>query len=409
MENIMKFEGSKSIIQRVLIISTFLKSPLKIINSSRCEDVQTLIYNLTKLGFNFQEENNSLMISPTQKIINSQELFIQNSGTALRLLISRLAIMKGIKTSVDCSVQLKKRPIKPLLEILQKVEADINYKKFPIEINGKILKGGKIEIPANISSQFISSILLVAPCFTADTELILKGKIVSRTYIKLTQKIMKDFGVESEFKRNRIFVPANQEYKNPEEYHIEPDFSSACYFWALGALSSSPIFTEGGSKEFSQPDFRFLKILSKMGAKIQRKPNYISVRKGNLIGIEIDMKEIPDQVPTLAVLSLFAESKTKIKNIHHLKYKESNRISGLINELQKIGCNIKYEKGVLLIHPLKMKPLKVKLHSYQDHRLVMAFYILKTKFPYLTISDEQVVKKSYPDFFEDIKGLKLIS
>lgn len=409
MGNIIKFEGSKSIIQRVLIISTFLKSPLRIINSSKCEDVQTLIFNLKKLGFNFQNKDRSLIILPPQKIRNSQKLFIQNSGTALRLLLSRLVMMKDIKTSVDCSVQLKKRPIKPLLKILQNLGANINYQPFPIEINGKILKGGKIDIPADISSQFISSILLVAPYFCTDLELILKGKIVSRTYIKLTQEIMKDFGVESEFKRNRIFVPANQQYKNPEEYYVEPDFSSACYFWALGALSSFPIFTEGGSKKYFQPDFQFLKILSKMGAKIQRKPNYMSVRKGNLIGIEIDMKDIPDQVPTLAVLSLFAESKTKIKNIHHLKYKESNRISGLVNELQKIGCNIKYEKEVLKIYPLKKKPLQAKLYSYQDHRLVMAFYILKTKFPYLTISDEQVVKKSYPNFFEDLKALKLIS
>jgi 3-phosphoshikimate 1-carboxyvinyltransferase len=210
-----------------------LKSPLRIINTSKCEDVQTLIFNLTKLGFNFQEEINSLLISPPKKIRNSQELFIQNSGTALRLLLSRLAMMNDIKTSIDCSVQLKKRPIKPLLEILHKLGANINYQQFPVEIKGKILKGGKIEIPAYISSQFISSVLLVAPYFNADLELILKGKIVSRLYIKLTQKIMKDFGVESEFKRNRIFVPANQQYKNPEEYHIEPDFSSACYFWAL--------------------------------------------------------------------------------------------------------------------------------------------------------------------------------
>jgi len=409
MENIIKFEGSKSIIQRVLIISTFLKSPLRIINFSKCEDVQTLIFNLTKLGFSFQNGDEFLLISPPQEIRNSQELFIQNSGTALRLLLSRLVMMKDMKTSIDFSTQLKKRPIKSLIKILQNLGADINYQQFPIEINGKVLNGGKIEIHADVSSQFISSILLVAPYFDADIELILKGKIVSRPYIKLTQKVMKDFGVESEFKRNRIFVSANQQYKNPAEYHVESDFSSACYFWALGALSSSPIYTEGGSKEFSQPDFQFLKILSKMGAKIQRKTNFISVRKGNLVGIEIDMKDIPDQVPTLAVLALFAESKTKIKNIHHLKYKESNRIFGLVKELQKIGCNIKYEKEVLIIHPLKKKPLKAKLHSYQDHRLVMAFYILKTKFPYLTISDEQVVKKSYPDFFEDIKGLKLIS
>ena len=120
MENIIKFEGSKSIIQRVLIISSFLKSPLKIINSSRCEDVQTLIFNLKKLGFNFEDNNNYLVIFSPKEIRNFQELFIQNSGTALRLLLSRLAMMKGIETSVDCSIQLKKRPIKPLLEILQK-------------------------------------------------------------------------------------------------------------------------------------------------------------------------------------------------------------------------------------------------------------------------------------------------
>ena len=176
MENIIKFEGSKSIIQRVLIISSFLKSPLKIINSSRCEDLQTLIFNLKKLGFNFENNNNSLVIFSPKKIKNFQKLYIQNSGTALRLLLSRLAMMKGIETSVDCSIQLKKRPIKPLLGILQKLGANINYQQFPIEIKGKILKGRKIEIPADISSQFISSILLVSPYFNADLELILKKK-----------------------------------------------------------------------------------------------------------------------------------------------------------------------------------------------------------------------------------------
>ena len=220
---------------------------------------------------------------------------------------------------------------------------------------------------------------------------------------------MKDFGIESEFKRNRIFISTHQDYVNPGEYYVEPDFSSACYFWTLGALSSFPIYTEGNKQMNIQPDFQFLKILRKIGANVQFKSNYISVERGKLMGIDIDMKDVPDQVPTLAIISLFAESPTKIKNIHHLKYKESNRISCLISELQKIGCNIRYEKEVLIIHPLKKKPSNKKLRSHQDHRLVMAFYILKSKFPYLSISDEQVVKKSYPDFIAQFNSLKLIS
>ena len=398
---IVKLEGSKSIINRVLIISTFLDSSLKIKNISKCNDVMTLIKSLKKLGLQFDFFEDSVIIHPPAKIRNNQKLYIHDSGTAFRFLITRLAILEEIHTNLDISSQLRRRPIEPLLEILKKMSAEIEFENYPFKINGTQLQGGELNIPANISSQFISALLLIAPNYKSDLILNLQGKIVSRPYIKMTIKIMKDFGIESEFSRNKIIIKAGQKYKNPGEYEVEPDFSSACYFWALGALSKREVCTSGCSHQSLQPDFQFLKILEEMGAFVSIKNNKICVKKGILKGINIDMKDIPDQVPTLAVLALFADSPTKIQNIAHLKFKESDRIKSLITELKKSSTKIEYSNGILTIYPLAKKPPSIELKTYDDHRLVMAFHILKAVVPYIRISGIDAVDKSYPNFISD--------
>jgi len=400
-----KLQGSKSILNRVLIISTFLESSLKIYNFSECDDFKTMIDNLRKIGFEFYFPENYLIIVPPKKIKRNSHFFIKDSGTGFRFLLSRIASVKDLETTIDVSPQLKKRPMKPLIRILKQMGAEIDDKNFPIKVKGKELKGGIIEIPANISSQFISSLLLIAPCYRHDFEISLKGNIVSRPYIEMTLKIMDDFGINSDFTDNKITIASGQKYVNLEYYHIEPDFSSACYFWTLGALSNNFICTSNWNLNSIQSDYKFLDILKKMGVEIVEKDDKMCVKRKHLKGIEIEMKNMPDQVPTLAVLSLFANSKTVIRNIGHLKYKESDRISALIKEIKKIGGNIEYKENSLIIYPLEKPPNKVILETYNDHRMAMSFSILKAVFPYLYIKNMDSITKSYPDFFKDFNRI----
>jgi 3-phosphoshikimate 1-carboxyvinyltransferase len=221
---------------------------------------------------------------------------------------------------------------------------------------------------------------------------------------------MKKFGIAYVRKDNSISLNnAARTYINPEEYQIEPDYSAACYFWALGALSSESIGVKVSSDNSSQGDFNFLKILKEMGAEINYEEGLISVKKSTLKGVRCSMKEMPDQVPTLAVLALFADTPTEIYDIDYLKYKESDRISSLCIELSKLGVQIYYSDGALTVHPLVSAPQKATLHTFQDHRLVMAFSVLTSMFPQITITDKQCVAKSFPDFFTELDKLKPLS
>ena len=401
-----KLEGSKSILNRILIIASYLKSPIKIINPSSCVDIETMADNLCKLGLKFDKSPDTWIITPPAKLKRKGKLVIRDSGTAYRFLTARTASIRRSQYIINISDQLKQRPIKQLLDILNKMGAAVEYNGDSLKIKGTLPQGGILDVSTDISSQFISSLLLIAPSYKNDLELFLEGESVSRSYIDMTIKVMQDFGVIADFDGSRIFIQAGQEYNNINEYTIEPDYSSACYFWALGALSKSVVSTNTLNKISLQPDYQFLTILEKIGAKIEIEQDKINVSRGELKGISIDMRNIPDQVPTLAVLALFADSKTIITNIEHLKYKESNRIEALISELSRTGVNISYNNGILTINPLDRIPGNEILATYNDHRLVMAFHILKMIFPQLSITNASAVAKSYPNFLNDLKSIK---
>jgi len=398
--------GSKSILNRVLIIASYLQNKIAISHPSNCLDVTTMADNLCKLGLKIDKANKNWIITPPKKPCRNCDLFIQDSGTAYRFLISRAAALNRTKISIQVSEQLKKRPIRPLIEVLREMGAKIEFSDDILLIKGTILEGGVFDIPANVSSQFISSLLLIAPSYKNDLELFLEGDVVSSSYIDMTIKIMQDFGVIAEYNGKRIFIEAGQEYNELGEYDIEPDFSSAAYFWALGALSRSVISTNNVNHNSIQADHGFIEIIKNMGAEVKIEKNKISVTKNRLRGISVSMRNMPDQVPTLAVLALFADSQVVIKDIEHLKYKESNRIKALITELTRLGAKISYEDGILTINSLDSIPGSLILKTFGDHRLVMAFHILKMVFPQIMISDVLSVAKSYPNFLEDIKSIK---
>lgn len=399
-----KLEGSKSILNRVLIIASYLHEPIKIYNPSNCADISTMKDNLKTLGLHINNESESWIITPPKKLKRTGKLFIQDSGTAYRFLVARIAAIQRSKYNINISEQLKRRPIKPLLDILKKIGATISKENDIVTIKGSKLHGGVIDLSADVSSQFISSLLLIAPSYNDDLEIFLEGEIVSRPYIYMTVKIMQDFGVIADFDGSRIFIQKGQEYSDVSDYAIEPDFSSACYFWAIGTLSRSKISTDYRHTSL-QPDQGFLNILKKVGANIEIADYKVFVKRDKINSVQENMMNLPDQVPTLAILALFANSKTVISDIEHLQYKESNRIKILVTELSKINAKIFYKDGLLIINPLNKIPGRITLNSYNDHRLVMAFHILKLIFPQISITNTSSVAKSYPNFLYDIKSI----
>jgi len=399
-----ELEGSKSLLNRVLIISSYLSKSIKIHNLSSCNDVSTMLENLKILGLEFTMTEDSIVVEPPKKLNKKGKLNIVDSGTAYRFLLARTAAIQRSRYQITVSEQLKRRPVEVLFEVLKKMGISISEKNGALLLKGTAIKGGTIDLPADISSQFISALLLIAPSYNEDLEIFLDGEIVSRGYIDMTIKVMQDFGVVVDFDGRRLFVQKDQEYNNLSEYFIEPDYSSACYFWAIGALSRSSISTEFQTSSL-QPDHQVAGILEKMGAIINVKNDKIYVKRGTLKGIAIDMRELPDQVPTIAVLALFANSKTVISNIEHLRFKESDRIRALVSELTKIGVGISFKNNSLIINPIKQIPGSIAMKTYNDHRLVMAFTILKLIFPQLSINNATSVEKSYPNFFNDIKSI----
>ena len=399
-------EGSKSIINRLLIITTYLTKPIEIINYSTCNDVKTLENNLKLMGIRFEKNNGNVTIYPRETKLQNKLYYISDSGTAYRFLLARLAALEKYKTSLEISYSLKKRPSKILFDALNKLGASLKTGKYPIEIFGKKLYGGKLKIDSTVSSQYASAILLISPYFKNDLELSLGDDIVSFSYLLMTLKIMKKFGIKYFWGENMVIIPSGQSYQNLDSFEVEPDFSSASYFAAIGALSPKGVFIKFNGRSSLQPDYKIFKILKGFGAYISYNDNGILIKKDKLEGQELDLRDSPDIVPTIAILSLFARSKTVIKNIQHLKYKESNRIISLLTQIKKIGADIHYVNDKLIINPLKNEPPRVLLKTFLDHRMVMSFSILKAIFPQIDVENPHLISKSYPNFYDVLSNLK---
>jgi 3-phosphoshikimate 1-carboxyvinyltransferase len=419
-QGIISLPGSKSIAIRSLIIATLLREPLKLINFPQCNDCLTLQEALQELGFMTSRESNTLLLTPPEKINRQASLYIKDSAAALRFLAFRLAAEESFVGDISFSTQLAKRPLEPMIEIINSMGGNII-----LEGNRLLVKGsGSLEFNqatqklsnkyAGLSSQFLSGILLSAPLYKKGLRVELPDNLVSTSYLELTWTVMKSFGMKVRKERNILHLSPREShfpgYTSVKEFRIEEDFSSACYFWAIGALSREYVGIETEFLTSRQPDFSFLKLLQKMGAEVRidsgdrkARKQSITVKAAQLNGIEVDMKDMPDQVPTLTVLALFAANPTKIRNISHLRCKESDRISALVTELRKIGAEIKYENETLYIEPLRVTVAAEELNTHEDHRLVMALSILTLVFKKLQLDSTKPVTKSFPGFFEKLK------
>ncbi len=323
------------------------------------------------------------------------------SGNTLRFMIPVAAAL-GKKVTFTGSGRLPERPIGDYLRLLPEHGVKcVSDGSLPLSIEGS-LTPGRYEIAGNISSQYITGLLLALPILDGDSEIVLTTALESKPYVDMTIKVMRDFGVAVEERNNGYFVRGNQRYLK-RDYRVESDWSQAAFFLAAGALGGD-VTVEGLDIDSVQGDKEIVNILKSFGAKIKISKNEIRSRKSELRGTEINVSDIPDTVPTLAVVASFAKGRTVISGGERLRYKESDRINSVVSNLKKMGVNVQETPDGMIINGSNVKG--AQLDGFNDHRIVMAFSIaalFADGETYITQADS--VNKTYPDFFEDYNRL----
>lgn len=400
--------GSKSLSQRALVAAALARDNSFISNVLISQDTLYLIDGLRALGAKIASSKEGFFISGTAgKIMNSgKELFLGNNGTALRFLTALVCLGEG-KYTLTGEKRLCERPVGALVEALKEMGADIliNNNCPPVEINANGLTGGKITLRNIESSQYVSALLLCAPYTPRGMDLSLRGGVVSTPYIDLTIAVMKEFGAKiTRTGKHDYHVAAGEVYQG-REYRVEGDASSASYFFLAAALLRKTIKVTGINRQSKQGDIRLLDVLEELGCKVSTGENWVEVSGNNLAegDFTFDLNDMPDMVPTLAVLAAFREGRTVINNVAHLRIKESNRLEAVVKELNRTGIDAQEMPEGLVIQGGKMRPAKIE--TYNDHRIAMSFAIAGLIVRGIEISDKKCVDKSFPSFWGELKKI----
>lgn len=409
-----RLPGSKSIANRALLLAALARGQTRLHNLPAADDIEVLVEALPHLGvtLQFDAAAGAALVDGLGGAPQAPEatLNLENAGTALRPLVAILAAAHG-DYLIDGNEQMRRRPIRDLVFALAKLGVDIDCAAGggpPVRVQARGLPGGRVSLSGEVSSQFVSAMLLAAPLAQAPLEILLPAEPVSKPYIDLTIQMMAEFGVSVWRDGYRRFqVEAPQSYRSPGDYAIEGDASAATYFLAAGALpGSGPVRVLGLGRESAQGDAGFLQLLSQMGARVDSGPDFLESRgseQGSLRALDVDMNAMPDAAMTLAVLALFARGETRIRNIANLRVKESERIHGLRRELEKLGATVREFPDALFIAPPPTLHA-ARIETYRDHRMAMAFALAAAGVD-LTILDPGCVAKTYRRFFDDFLPL----
>ena len=400
--------GSKSYTHRILIAAALSDGPCSIENALKSEDTLLTAGALKNFGVKIDDQNDKLMVFGTRGELQprDEEIYLGNSGTSMRLLTAVAALGKGAYR-LSGTKRMHERPIQDLLNGLNQIGVfarSIHDNGCPpVEIQGGKVKGGNIALKCNISSQFLSALLLIAPYTKTGLDILISEGPVSRPYVDMTVDVMENMGVEVvRDGYDRFSVKGEQAYRSGS-YTVEADCSQAGYFWAAAAITGAEIKVRGISRNSRQGDIRFPSLLEAMGCKVLHETDGIRVAGAPLSSIEADMSDMPDLVPTLAVVAAFARGTTVIKNVAHLREKESDRLSSVVNELSRMGIDANPTESGLVI--TGGKPSGAEIETYEDHRIAMSFAVAGLGVPGVIIRDEHCVGKSFPEFWDVFEGL----
>ena len=408
--------GSKSLTNRALLISALANGKTRLTNALFSDDSCYFAKALQTLGFEIEldEQKSEMAVTGLGGEIpaTKAELFIGNAGTAARFLTAFLTLGNG-EYVLGGDARMRERPIGDLINSLTQLGANITPASLPasseiyppVKIIASGLPGGKTKIAGDISSQFLSALLMVAPYATSPVEIELTTDLNSRPYVDMTISIMKDFGVEIEHHGHESFSIRSVSYLPLIKYQIESDASAASYFFAAPAICGGRVRVENISRKSNQGDIAFLDILQQMGCEIKEGENFIEViGAANLNGVDVDMRDIPDTAQTLAAIAPFASSPTRIRGIASARLKETDRIHATCNELARLGVAVEEHDDGMTIYPCdKIQPATV--HTYNDHRMAMAFSLIGLRVDGIGIENPSCVSKTFPNFFEVLATL----
>jgi 3-phosphoshikimate 1-carboxyvinyltransferase len=396
-----RLPGSKSISNRCLLLAALAKGETEILGLLDADDTRVMKEALGKLGVEFRESLVKGIGGPFP--VKKAELFLGNAGTAFRPLTAALAFSGG-EYRLSGVPRMHERPIGDLVDALRGIGARVDYtgkEGFPpLAVHASKLRTDHVKVRGDVSSQFLTALLMALPLSGKPARIEVQGELISKPYVEITLNVMKRFGIEVKRTGWRYFdVPAGA-YRSPGRIYVEGDASSASYFLAAGAIGGGPVRVEGVGRESIQGDVRFTEVLERMGARISMGDDWVEATGGQkLKPIDLDLNHIPDAAMTAAVLALFADGPSVIRNVASWRVKETDRLAAMATELRKLGAQVEEGSDFLKISPGKLRP-GVAIDTYDDHRMAMSFSLAALGGVPVRINDPQCVAKTFPAFFD---------
>ena len=402
-----RLPGSKSISNRVLLLAALAEGETEVCDLLASDDTERMLDALKTLGVGVAHqggENWRITGCGGRFPSRQAELFLGNAGTAFRPLTAALALVGGDYVLKGVA-RMHERPIGDLVDGLRQLGADVTYLGNdgfpPLHLKpARIVMGGSVTVRGDVSSQFLTGLLMALPLTGQTVAVDVVGELISKPYIEITLATMARFGVQVQRDGwQRFTVHAGSRYVSPGTIYVEGDASSASYFLAMGAIGGGPVRVEGVGRDSIQGDVRFAEALAKMGAKIEMGPNWMAARasQAGLVAVDLDCNHIPDAAMTLATAALFAKGTTTLRNIASWRVKETDRIAAMAIELRKLGAVVEEGEDFISVSPASLK--SAAIDTYDDHRMAMCFSLAAFGTP-LRINDPKCVAKTFPDFFE---------
>lgn len=406
--------GSKSITNRALLLAALSNQRCLLKGVLFSDDSRAFLDSLQRLGFEviIKEEEKEVTIQGMGGNIPNRKAYVnvRSAGTAARFLTVMLALAGG-EYEMDASAQMCKRPMEPLLSILQGAGVEITYKgekgHFPFAMKSGKPDMKEVTIDTKISSQFASALLMSGVLIEDGLKVHMEGDRTEGSYIKMTLAMMEQFGISVEREGNSVLVPNNKVF-GVEKYQIEPDVSGACYFYAMAPLLKTDVIVKNVHRCSLQGDIKFISLMEDMGCEIDDREEGLWV-SGKMLddypGLDVSMKDFSDQTMTMAAIAPFASSETVIRNIGHIRFQESDRIHAIVTELERMGVGCEEVPGVdgICIKPVQTGAVKkTETETYEDHRMAMAFTLIGLKTGMITIKNPMCCRKTFENYFEII-------
>lgn len=414
---VVEVPGSKSMTNRALLMAALADGRTTLKGVLFSDDSRNFLGSLQSLGFEVEIDEAAKVVSVTglngRIPVSEGEIYVGSAGTAARFLTAMLAMAEG-SFVVNASEQMKKRPMKPLFDVLTDMGAEItcleNEGFLPVRIKGI---GGRmpkhemchVKLDISKSTQFLSALMLISPMVKQGLHIEITSERKDGSYIRITRKMMEQLGARVDFDGTNYTMESGIAY-TCGCYQIEPDVSAACYFYAAAALTGGRTIVKNVTWECMQGDLKFIKLLEQMGCHVSNTPEGIAVqgaKGGRLKGITVDMKDFSDQTMTLAAIAPYADGEIRIENIGHIRLQESDRIHAIAEELARLGISCKEEQEAVTIYPGTPKPAVIQ--TYDDHRMAMAFALTGLRTEGIEISDPMCCKKTFEEYFEVLDKL----